>query len=499
MQSFIGRTSELAALRDRCDRPGFQMAVVYGRRRVGKTTLINRFIDDCGCKAVSFVALQRGEKEQLALMGNAVLGALAPQMLDSVSFETFERLFTFVAQAAQSERVILLIDEYPYLAAACPYMNSLIQRFVDHEWKGTQLYLILCGSLVSFMRDDVVGECAPLHGRSTLELKLHPMGYRDSGEFVPGYTHEEKAIVYGLTGGVPKYLEQFDDAKSLDQNIVEQFYSGTGYFTEEQIQSLVTADRANPAAFNSVLMAIASGHTKYSEIATCTGMNDIAYYMRTLVALELVEKRSSGGRPYYVIADPMVAFWFKYVSPAASLINAGRGELYYERRVRGRLHEHMGPVFEAMARQWCFENMGTERFPFFATGIEEYQASVKVPGEQPRQVELNLVGRDGKGIAFVGECKFRGEAFGSAELRKLTDKVALLPARDPGIVVFSLGGFSDEVRASGATLVGIEEMYEGGARGSLADFAPTSQDPTRLDAEKSAFRKAMVIKHADAS
>lgn len=459
MQTFIGRSQELHALQDKYDLAGFQMAVVYGRRRVGKTTLINKFIDGCACKAVSYVALQRGEREQLQSLGESVLASLAPQMLGTVSFDGFESVFAYLARAAQDKRVILLIDEYPYLAAACPSMNSLLQRFIDHEWKDTQLYLILCGSLVSFMRDDVVGESAPLHGRATLELKLHPMGYRESGEFVPDYTNEQKAIVYGLTGGVPKYLEQFDDAKTLDDNVVEQFYSSAGYFTAEQIQSLVTADRANPAAFNSVLMAIASGHTKFSEIASYTGLGDVTYYLKTLANLELVERRASGGRPYYVLGDPMVSFWFGYVSPAASLINAGRGRLYYEQRVRDRLHEHMGPVFESMARQYCFAHMGTERFPYFATEIDEYQNSIKAGPGDIRQVELDLVGKDGGKTVFVGECKFRNQAVGAGELTDLRDKVALLPVRNPGLVFFSLGGFTPEVRASDTTLVTLDDMY----------------------------------------
>lgn len=459
MQTFIGRSQELSALKDRYERPGFQMAVVYGRRRVGKTTLINKFIDGCDCKAVSYVALQRGEREQLRAFGETVLTALEPQMLGTVSFDSFEAVFAYLARAAQDERIVLLIDEYPYLAAACASMNSLLQRFVDHEWKGTQLYLILCGSLVSFMRDDVVGESAPLHGRATLELKLHPIGYRESGQFVPRYSNEQKAIVYGLTGGVPKYLEQFDDTKSLDDNIVEQFYSSSGYFTAEQIQSLVTADRTNPSAFNSVLMAIATGHTKYSEVASYAGLKDVTYYLRTLVSLELVERRTTGGRPYYVVSDPMVAFWFAHVSPAASLINAGRGQLYYERRVRDHLHEHMGPVFESMARQYCFEHMGTAEFPYFATTIEEYQNSFKVEPDGFRQVELDLVGKDGNKIVFVGECKFRNQAVGAGELAELKDKAALLPVRNPGLVLFSLGGFAPAVRESGVTLIGIDDMY----------------------------------------
>ena len=435
------------------------MAVVYGRRRVGKTSLINRFIARSQCKAVSFVALERNEREQLSMLGEAVLSALAPDLLGTLSFDSFESVFAFMAKASAEERVILFIDEYPYLAKECSYMNSLLQRFIDREWKETQLYLVLCGSLVSFMREEVLAESAPLHGRSTLELKVRPMGYRDSAAFVSGYTNEEKAIVYGLTGGVPKYLEQFDDSIDLETNIIKQFYTSGGYFSEEQVRTLVTADKSNPAALNSIIAAVASGHSKYSEIASCSGLDDISYYLKSLVSADVLEKRTSGSKPYYILADDMLRFWFNYVSRAASFVNAGRGELYYERMVKGRLHEHMGGVFEKMARQFLFESMGTERFPYFATDIDEYQVSIKVGRGDIRQVELDLVGREGKKIVFVGECKFRNQPFGESEFKDLLEKVELLPARDPALVLFSLSGFSSGMKKQPVTLFDIDDLY----------------------------------------
>ena len=219
---FYGRHEELKALHDRLDTPGFQMVSVYGRRRVGKTTLINKFVEESGARVISYVALERDEREQLESLGETVLACLAPDLIGSVSFDSFEKIFDFVARHAAQERIIFLIDEYPYLAKECRHMNSLLQRYVDHEWATTQLYLVLCGSLVTFMRESVLGKGAPLHGRSTLELRLRPMDYLESASFVPNYTNEEKAIVYGLTGGVPKYLEQFDDDKPLDDNIASQ-------------------------------------------------------------------------------------------------------------------------------------------------------------------------------------------------------------------------------------------------------------------------------------
>lgn len=456
---FIGRGDELRALNTVLGRPGFQMAVIYGRRRVGKTTLINQFMSSSGCKGVSYVATQRDEDDLVEMLGDAVLSSLAEDLQGTVHFDSFESIFDFLARAAAQERIVFCIDEYPYLAQECRYMNSLIQKYADHEWKGTQLYLILCGSLVSFMREEVLSESAPLHGRATLELQVRPMGYKDAADFVPGYDYEDKAIVYGLTGGVPKYLEQFDDSKTLDDNIVDQFFSSGGYFSEEQIQTLVTGDRANPTAFNSIVESIATGHTKYGEIASDVGSADINYYLKALVTAGLLEKRMSGRRPYYQLADGMVEFWFKYVSRAASFVNAGRGRAYYEARVRPHLHDHMGKCFEEMARQYLFATMGTDRMPVFATEVTEYQNTFRTERGDLKQVEIDLLGRDGRQIVLAGECKFRNQAFDETQYREFAEKVSYLPATNPHLVVFSLGGFTEEVRGHDAVLVGMEDMY----------------------------------------
>ena len=224
MDEFKGRRRELSVFQRNYEKKGFQMAIVYGRRRIGKTMLINHFMDLQSCKTISFTAVERSEAELVSMMSETVLMSLAPGMAGVTHFDSFDRIFEYIGREAANERVIFLIDEYPYLAKQCPYVQSLLQKMIDHEWKATNLFFILCGSLVNFMKEEVLAESAPLHGRSNLELKLRPFQYWDTGEFLDGYTLEEKAIVYGLTNGVAKYIRQFDCSKTLDENIAELFY-----------------------------------------------------------------------------------------------------------------------------------------------------------------------------------------------------------------------------------------------------------------------------------
>lgn len=459
MERFLGRDSEFSTLQELYNKNSFQMLVIYGRRRVGKTALINRFIKKNKCKAVSFVSTEMAESELVSRMGQDVLESLAPSLSGKIKFESFDAIFDFIGEAAAKEKIIFVIDEYPYLAKSCSYMNSLLQKYIDHQWKNTNLYFVLLGSIISFMREEVLGQNAPLHGRASLELKLNPFDYRESSFFVPAYKAEEKAVVYGLTGGVAKYLEQFDDSLSLDENIERLFFSESAFFSDEQIKTVITGEKSNPVAYNSIIAAIAGGKTKYNEIQSETGMSDISFCLKNLIVAEIVERRESL-KPYYRIADSMVNFYFRYVLPGASLINSGRGKLYYQKKVKPNLHEFMGSVFEEMAKDYILSNVGTKKVPAFVTDIVEYQNSVKI-GKEIKSIEIDLLGLDGKKIVLAGECKFKSEKFDKEDFETFAEKLNHLPAANVKSMLFSLSGFTDYVQknAKDFTLVSLEEMY----------------------------------------
>ena len=459
MSNFIGRKEELAALQELYNKNGFHMAVLFGRRRVGKTTLVNKFIEINKCKSVSFVSTEMTESELMLRMGNDVLETLAPNLNGKLKFDSFDSIFDFIADAAEKEQIVFVIDEYPYLAKACPYMNSLLQKYIDHKWKKSNLYFILLGSFVSFMREDVLGSSAPLHGRANLEFKINPFGYKDTASFVPDYNVEEKAIVYGLTGGVAKYLEQFDSKLSLDENIEKLFFSRNAFFSEEQIKTVITGEKSNPVAYNSIIDAIANGKTKYNEIQATTGMSDISFCLKNLLATEIVERRETP-KPYYLIADSMVNFYFRYVAPGASLINSGKGNIYYKQKVKPNLHQFMGSVFEKMAKDYILSNVGTKKIPCFLTDIVEYQNSVKI-GKEIKSIEIDLLGIDGKKYVLAAECKFKSEKFGKEDLEIFQDKLNYFLASNLKVMLFSLSGFTDYVvkNAKGYKLVTLDNMY----------------------------------------
>jgi len=456
---FRGRKKELKALDRKFRQNGFAMTVLYGRRRIGKTMLINKFMKDQSCKCISFTSVERSESELLSMMTDSVLSVLSPEMHNVIQFNDFENIFDYIGKFAEKERIIFFIDEYPYLARQCPYIQSVLQKVIDTKWKNSNLFFILCGSLVSFMKDEVLAESAPLHGRSDLELKLRPFNYLETAEFLDGYTNEEKAICYGLSNGVAKYIEQFPTSVSLDQNIIDQFFSVGGYFSEEQIKTVITNDRQNPALYNSIISAVATGHTRNSEISSYVGAEDITYPLKILTRAELLERRMYK-KPYYVLKDSMLEFWFKYVNRATNLINADNGEAYYYSSVKNNIHEFMGKIFEKMAKEYLMLHAGKDNIPLL-TDVTDYQVSVIDEDKKQKQIEIDLLGLNGKKILLIGECKFKNAPFDKAEYDNFMEKIKYIPAVNPTICIFSLGGFSDYVRqtAGKCLLIPIDSMY----------------------------------------
>ena len=180
-----------------------------------------------------------------------------------------------------------------------------------------------------------------------------------------------------------------------------------------------------------------------------------------LIENEIVEKRFSGKRPYYLISDSMLSFWFNYVNRGLSLINADRGDVYYEKNVRSHLHEYMGKVFEEMTKQYIFSHIGTEKIPQIVTDISDFQTNIKLENEI-KSIEVDLLCRNQSQTVLVGECKFKTESFDKADLENFLEKLTYVPgAFDAKIILFSLNGFTRYVieNAKDAILIDIKGMY----------------------------------------
>lgn len=464
---FIGRQSELKALCREFDRDGFRMTVIYGRRRVGKSTLIKEFIRNR--RAVYFQAVKAGIAKNTKLFSEAVIEALSPDTPE-VTFPDMESILSYLGRKSEEERLIVVIDELPYLAETDAGFFSLLQTYIDNRFLNGKMMLILCGSSISFMEDEVLSEKSPVYGRRTSQLSITPFDYLESAEFVPSYTYEEKAICYGITGGVAKYLSLLDDSLTLDENIINLFFSKSGYLYEEPDNLLVQEFR-NIRTYGDVISAIAEGRTKIAEIADLTKLDQtaVSHALTSLIQVRIVEKlkavtdEGNKKKTIYRLCDGMFRFWYRFVPAGISFIEMDRGEVYYERFVKPVLHEYMGDIFEEMCRYYTLR-MSIDGV--LSCNVSQVGKWWGTDPKDQKQTDIDVVGIDRQSRRSVlGECKFRNTPIDKMVFENLVKRTGLIDQRYETVqyLLFSLGGFSDwildETDCEKVSLISLDDMY----------------------------------------
>lgn len=468
MKPFIGRTAELASLQAAWERSGFQMIVMYGRRRIGKSTLIREFIKNK--KAIYFAAIRAGIEKNLELLSRQVLEALNPAAASFAVSDT-DTLFRFIGQECMEQRTILVIDELPYLAEADRSFLSVLQNYIDGLWSNSQLFLILCGSSISFMENEVLSSKSPVFGRRTAQIRLNVFHYLEAAQFVPDYTPEEKAIVYGVTGGVAYYLSLFDQKKSLDENIIDLFFRKSGYLYEET-GNLLTQEFRNTATYSDIISAIASGSNRINEIVSKVHLDSasVSYALSNLITTGIAAKEramteeKNRKKVLYVLKDNMFRFWYRFVPDATGAIEMEMGDVYYRNRVKPLLPDYMGSVFEDMCRFYTLRLGLTGQLNCFVTTVGRWW------GTNPKtrmQTDLDVVGLDtGSRKAVLGECKFRNQLLDKTVYEDLIERTGLISGQYLTVqyLLFSKTGFTDWVYEntdkSIVKLISLEEMYQ---------------------------------------
>lgn len=468
---FIGRTRELKELEKLYHSSQFQMAVVYGRRRIGKTRMIQEFIK--GKTAIYMMAVESNLTANLELFSAAIYHAFQAEE-EAASMPPFASLssaFSYLTQKAARQKIILVIDEYPYLAQSDKSASSLLQGFIDQHWKQLNMMLILCGSSMSFMENQVLGYKSPLYGRRTAQFLLSPMDYYESSLFVPRYTPEEKALVYGITGGVPQYLEMIDDSATIKETIIDLFLRPNAYLYEEPL-NLMKQEMKEPANYNAIIEAIAKGATKLNEISTKVRQetSNISAFLKALIALGLVEKEcavteeDNKKKTSYRLLDQMFRFWYRYVPQCFFLISSGKAERAYDKIILPDLQNYMGVTFEKMCMQHMQWMDQEDRLPCEIMALGRWWGTNP---ELKRQEEIDLLAVNPLDrTAIFGECKYRNEEIDLTILNTLFDRAALFSQfLEKYYILYSKTGFSEAVSGYAAEhknlqLITLAEMYE---------------------------------------
>lgn len=437
---FIGRERELQALNSLYNSNRFEFAVIYGRRRVGKTALINEFTKDKD--TIFFTGIETTAKENLDNFSGCIMEYNTGIAADS-TFSSFRSAFEYVFELAKAMRIVLVIDEYPYIARASKSLASTLQLLIDKNKDHSKLFLILCGSSMSYMEDHVLSYKAPLYGRRTAQLKIDPFDFFESCRRFKKLSDVDKALAYGIVGGTPQYLIQLDDNLSIEDNIKNTHLNPSSFIFEEP-GNLLKQEVREPATYNAIITAIATGSSKINEISNKVGANTsiCATYIRNLIMLDIVKKESPYGekttrKTIYTIKDNMFRFWYRFVPKNASIISHGAAELAYK-RIEPELSSYMGGVFEEICKQYLWKLLIDGKCPVNFSDIGRWWGT---DSKTKSQEEIDIVGTAGDSALF-GECKWTNEKIGTGILETLVERSNLFTYKKKHFYLFAKNGFT---------------------------------------------------------
>lgn len=443
---FIGREREMATLNHLYQSDKFEFVVIYGRRRVGKTALINQFIQDK--EAIYYMGVESNSKQNLENFSKNIMEYKVNIQVDT-SFLSFQAALEYVFQLAEKERLVLAIDEYPYVARSSESFASTIQLLIDKYKDHSKLMLILCGSSMSYMEDHVLSYKAPLYGRRTAQMKIQPFDFFDTCQYFCNFSDEDRALVYGMVGGTPQYLLQMDDRLTIEENMKNTFLNPNSFLFEEP-ENLLKQEVREPALYNAIITAIATGSSRVAEISTKVGEQSsvCTNYLKNLMALGLIQKETPYGektsrKSIYSINDNMFRFWYRFIPENNSIIVRGATNLAYK-RIEPHLSDYMGKVFEEICKQYLWKLLLDGNCPI------EFNDLGRWWGTNPsthNQEEIDIMGEQDKNTALFGECKWTNQKVDTGILETLLKRSQLFHYSKIQLYLFAKTGFTEGCKA----------------------------------------------------
>ncbi len=424
MGRFIGRVAELSSLEQAYQGRQAAFIPIWGRRRVGKSTLIRQFAKGKPC--LYFLGKETRSEAQLKEFLEAAAMASGESVLAELAPDDWKRVLLRTVEMWKTPRLILVLDEFQYLAAAVEGLTSILQECWDLHWKdGGKVMLILCGSQVGFMEREVLGRKSPLFGRRTAQLRLRSFGHVESADFLPKWSLEQKACAHFLCGGVPMYLERFDEDSSLRSNIERLFLSPTGIMAYE-VDFLLREELREVQNYYAVLSSIAGGDHSTKTIARTSGIPEgsLKYYLRQLTELgyvarqfPLFDKPPKRNQIRYILDDALLRFWFRFVADRTSIVHHYGPKRSFDKVIAPQLESYWG---------LCFERLCRAAMPLLYEA-EDVGAGFQVGEYWDRHVQVDLVGFRDDDWTDLGECKWSRVRSVAAVDRELMTKVAKYP------------------------------------------------------------------------
>lgn len=416
MLKFVGRERELSFLEGKFKSKSAELIVVYGRRRIGKTELLLRFGRDKGM--LYFLGRLESREDTLRRFNNLLVGSFNDAALLNNPLRNWDNIFEYLAERC-GKRILLAIDEFPFIVDKFPEILSVLQDKWDNKLKDSKIMLVLSGSSIGMMEKYALDQKSPLYGRRTGQWKVEPLEARNLRDFFPEYSIEEIVRLYACIDAIPGYLAKFDPGKSVYDNLKEKIFS-KGEFLYEEVEILLREEFRDPSNYVSIISSIAGGLTAFNEVYTKTGLDKsmLSKYLYTLESLGIVQKnipvtetgkailRSKGAK--YSLKDNFFDFWLKFVYLNKQELEKGNAE-----RI---VAESRKQIEEFVSRK--FEIFIAEALPLLGFGDFNRAGNWWFKDKEIDVVALN----EKKSEIFFGECKWRENVNGLEVAWELNEK-----------------------------------------------------------------------------
>lgn len=356
---FIGREKELTLLKEDLTSPRSEFCVIYGRRRIGKTTLLKKFTE-----GTDFFYFQAGKesKSQHLRRFSLELGQNIGDILTSKTrlnhwdeaLILLDRSLDNIVNNAINKKAIVVFDEFQWMCNGSPELLSDIQRYWDDKWQNRgNIFFILCGSSISFMLGEVLSRKSPLFGRRTRSIHLYPFKIADAIKFLPGKNLFEATEYYMVSGGIPTYLKLFGTPGSFKRIIAKHALNSSGFLFDE-VKFILSEQLKEQEHYFRVLREMSQGSIEIAELSRRTNINtgQITYYMERLQLLGFVRRHSPinestrSKRVRYLLSDYYLRFYFSFIHENREKIEHTENEMSFDELIGTRWPVYLGLTFE---------------------------------------------------------------------------------------------------------------------------------------------------------
>lgn len=451
MKKFIDRIDELKTLEKEYRRKGASFVVLYGRRRVGKTALISEFIKDKD--TMFFLASEENENSNRRAFKEQMAAYTGNELLKESAVSQWDILFAEFVKKKSDGKKILVIDEFQYLCKANKAFSSILQRIWELSLKEEDIMLLLCGSHMSMMESETLNYSSPLYGRRTAQILLKQIPFRYYREFYPGRSEEELCEFYSVTGGVPKYIELFEEYGDIYEAIEENILDRNSFLYDEP-NFLLRNELGEVGTYFSIIKSIAAGNRKLSKIAENIEekQSSISAYLQTLINLDIIEREvpvteenpGKSKKGLYKIKDNYILFWFRFVYPNISLIESGQKEAVMNQIRQNFIINHAAHIYEDICIEKFQQINGTERLGVLYNKVGRWW-------DARNEIDLVALNAEENEVLF-GECKYRNRNMDIDVLEDLEKKAATVPwkkqERNEKYILFSISGYTEKLKAA---------------------------------------------------